>query len=472
MKIHEDSGSPLYIIGITIVATIGGFLFGFDSGAINGTVEGLQKAFNSDTAGTGFSVASILLGCAVGAYFAGRLADKYGRRSIMIISAILFIISAAATGAANSVTEFVIARLITGLGIGAVSILAPIYISEIAPANKRGMLTSLQQTAIIVGLFIAFVSNYLIAGAAGSAVNNFWFGIAAWRWMFWMELIPSTIFLVGLLFIPETPRYYVLVGQNDKAKKVLTRLFGSITVENKIREIAASIGSRPRLSDLWDSVRKRLKPIVWVGIGLGALQQFVGINVIFYYGAVLWRAVGFTENDALLINIISAGVSIIAVGITLAIIDKVGRKPMLWIGSAGMTITLVILAYVFSTATMGADGVLKLSSGMGIVALIAANVYVFFFNGTWGPVMWVMLGEMFPNQLRGSGLAVSGTSQWLSNFIVTMTFPILLTTIGLTGAYSIYAAFGLISLIFVLALIPETKGKELEEMDVLWGEKK
>lgn len=205
-----------------------------------------------------------------------------------------------------------------------------------------------------------------------------------------------------------------------------------------------------------------------MGIGLGALQQLVGINVIFYYGAVLWRAVGFTESDALLINIISAGVSIIAVGITLLIVDKVGRKPIMWIGSAGMTITLVILAYAFSTATTGADGGLSLSSSMGIVALIAANVYVFFFNGTWGPVMWVLLGEMFPNQLRGSGLAVSGTSQWLGNFAVTMTFPILLATIGLTGAYSIYAAFALVSLVFVLLLIPETKGKELEEMDALW----
>lgn len=468
MEEHEAKGSTLYLVGITIVATIGGFLFGFDSGAINGTVEGLQTAFQSNSAGTGFSVASILLGCAVGAYFAGRLADHYGRRSIMIVSSVLFIISAFATGAAHSVLEFVIARLVTGLAIGAVSVLGPIYISEIAPANKRGMLTSLQQTAIIVGLFMAFISNFLIAKSAGSATNSFWLGAEAWRWMFWMELIPSAIFLIGLLFIPETPRFYVLKGKNNKARDVLIKVLGPIDIDKKVAEIAASMGSRPRISDLWDSVKKRVKPIVWVGIGLGALQQLVGINVIFYYGAVLWRAVGFTESDALLINIISAGVSIIAVGITLLIVDKVGRKPIMWIGSAGMTVTLVILAYAFSTATTGADGGLSLSSSMGIVALIAANVYVFFFNGTWGPVMWVLLGEMFPNQLRGSGLAVSGTSQWLGNFAVTMTFPILLATIGLTGAYSIYAAFALVSLVFVLLLIPETKGKELEEMDALW----
>lgn len=471
MARHEGSGATLFILGITVVATIGGFLFGFDSGVINGTVEGLQAAFHSDSVGVGFSVASILLGCAVGAYFAGRLADRFGRRTIMIASSILFIISALATGAAQSATEFIIARLITGLAIGAVSVLAPVYISEIAPANRRGMLASLQQTAIIVGLFMSFVSNFLIAKEASSAIGDLWFGIVAWRWMFWMEVIPAVAFLIGLLFIPESPRYLVLNGQRERAKTVLSRLYGSENADEKVNEIAASVGARPRLADLWDSVKKRVKPIVWVGIGLAVLQQVVGINVIFYYGAVLWRAVGFTESDALLINIVSGAVSIVAVIITLLLIDKIGRKPLLWIGSVGMTITLAILAYAFSTATMGPNGLI-LSSTMGIVALIAANVYVFFFNGTWGPVMWVMLSEMFPNQIRGSGLAVSGVGQWVANFAVTMTFPILLATIGLAGAYSIYAAFGLVSLIFVLLLVPETKGKELEDMDALWKAEK
>jgi SP family sugar:H+ symporter-like MFS transporter len=467
-KTASDSRSTLFIAVITVIAALGGFLFGFDSGVINGTVKGIQAAFNSSTAGTGFSVASILLGCAAGAFFAGRLADNFGRRTIMILSAALFIISAAGTGLSQATSEFVIARLIAGLAIGAVSILAPAYISEIAPADLRGMLTSLQQAAIIVGLFLAFVSNYLIANAAGSAQSPFWFSIVAWRWMFWMELIPSIIFLIGLIFIPESPRYYVVINQKDEALNVLTRLYGVNEAREKIGEIAKSIANKPRLSDLWDSARKRIRPIVWVGLGLAILQQFVGINVIFYYGAVLWKAVGFTESNALLINMISGAVSIVAVIITLAVIDKIGRKPLLWIGSVGMTLMLAILAYAFSTAAIGAGGGLQLSATMGVVALVAANVYVFFFNGTWGPVMWVMLGEMFPNQIRGSGLAVSGVGQWLANFGVTITFPILLVTIGLEWTYSIYAAFGLLSLIFVITLIPETKGKELEEMDMLW----
>jgi SP family sugar:H+ symporter-like MFS transporter len=286
--------------------------------------------------------------------------------------------------------------------------------------------------------------------------------------MFWIELIPSIVFLVGLLFIPESPRYFVVSNQRDKALNVLTRLYGMKEARQKIEVITESIEDKPRLSDLWDSVAGRIRPIVWVGLGLAILQQFVGINVIFYYGAVLWKSVGFTESDALLINIISGAVSIVAVIITLAVIDRIGRKPLLWIGSVGMTLMLIILAYAFSTVALGSGGGLHLSATMGIVALVAANAYVFFFNGTWGPVMWVMLGEMFPNQIRGSGLAVSGLAQWLANFGVTITFPILLATIGLEGAYGIYAFFAFLSLIFVLQLVPETKGRELEDMDLLW----
>jgi SP family sugar:H+ symporter-like MFS transporter len=218
---------------------------------------------------------------------------------------------------------------------------------------------------------------------------------------------------------------------------------------------------------LWDSSAKRIKPIVWVGVGIAVLQQFVGINVIMYYGAVLWKSVGFTESNALLINMITGAVSIVGVIITLIVIDRIGRKPLLWIGSVGMTISLAIVAYAFSTAVVNPNG-LNLSAAMGVVALIFANAFVFFFSATWGSVMWVMLAEMFPNQIRGSGLAVSGVGQWVANFGITLTFPILLTTIGLEWTYSIYAAWGLVSLIFVLTLIPETKGKELEDMDQLW----
>jgi sugar porter (SP) family MFS transporter len=306
---------------------------------------------------------------------------------------------------------------------------------------------------------------------AGPALAEFWFGFEAWRWMYWIEIIPASIFFIGLLFIPESPRYYVIADRKEDALNELKRLYGITAAKRKIEEIVASVASynnKPRLSDLLDSATKKVKPIVWVGLGLAILQQFVGINIIFYYGAVLWQAVGFSESDALLINIISGAVSIGAVAVTIALIDKIGRKPLLWFGSIGMAISLIVLSIAFSTATLGPDGDLILSDTMGMIALISANVYVIFFNGSWGPVMWVMLGEMFPNQIRGSGLAVSGLAQWGANFTITMTFPILLVSIGLAGAYGMYAAFAVLSIIFVAKMVPETKGKELESMDDLW----
>lgn len=468
---NSEKQNNLYITLITMVATLGGLLFGFDSGVINGTVDGLQSAFDSDSVATGFNVASMLLGCAIGAFFAGRLADKFGRRTLLIFASVFFIISAWGSGVADTSGFFIIFRIIGGLAVGTASVMSPAYISEISPAHLRGRLSSIQQVAIISGLFLAFVSNYFIANVAGSALSEFWLGFEAWRWMFWIELIPASIFFVALLFIPESPRFFAVSNNQEKALEVLTKLFGESEAKLKLNEINDSLGKheKPKFSDLLDKATKKIRPIVWVGIGLAVFQQLVGINVVFYYGAVLWQAVGFSEADALLINVISGAVSIGAVIISMLLIDKLGRKPLLWGGSIGMTITLLIMSISFFTASLDGDGNLQLSGTMGIVALIAANAYVAFFNGSWGPVMWVYLGEMFPNQLRGSGLAVSGLSQWVANFAITMTFPIMLTSIGLSGAYGIYAFFALISVIFVAKLVTETKGVELEDMNKLWG---
>ncbi|WP_082859301.1 sugar porter family MFS transporter [Microbulbifer sp. Q7] len=465
---HQDAPPLPFIVLICGVATIGGFLFGFDSGVINGTVTGLQQAFNSNTAGTGFNVASMLLGCAVGAFFAGRLADLWGRKTLLLISAVLFIVSAWGSGVAASSPEFVFYRILGGLAVGAASVMSPAYISEIAPAAIRGRLITINQIAIISGLFAAFVSNYWLANTAGSAVNEWWMGYNAWRWMFWIEIAPATLFFLALLFIPESPRYLVLSKQTSKATEVLRKLYGEAAVAGKLESIRNSVAGdhRPRMADLLEAAGSRVgkvRKIVWVGIGLATFQQLVGINVVFYYGAVLWQAVGFSESDALMINIISGGVSIAACLITMALIDKIGRKPLLLVGSIGMAITLGLVAFAFANSAL-VDGKLQLSQSMGLLALIAANAYVFFFNGSWGPAMWTMLGEMFPNQIRGSGLAVSGLAQWVANFGITMTFPIMLTGIGLAGAYGIYTLFALLSVAFVLYMVHETKGMELEEM--------
>lgn len=458
----------LLIVLISIVATIGGFLFGFDSGVINGTVDGLQTAFNSDSVGTGFNVASMLLGCAVGAFFAGRLADVWGRRTLLLVAAVFFIVSAWGSGIAASSIQFVIFRVIGGLAVGAASVMAPAYISEIAPAHIRGRLTTIQQIAIITGLFMAFVSNFFLADIAGVSTAILWFNYEAWRWMFWIELIPAFTFLFALLTIPESPRFLVSKGRQDRARSVLARLYGAATAEAKVQEIYDSFSAdhhRPRFADLIDSATGQVRRIVWIGIGLASFQQLVGINVVFYYGAVLWQAVGFSESDALFINIISGAISVGACTITILLIDKIGRKPLLWFGSVGMAAMLALVAVAFSTATVDEAGNFALSDSMGLLALVAANAYVFLFNGSWGPVMWVMLGEMFPNQIRGSGLAVSGLSQWGSNFAITMTFPIMLASIGLAAAYGIYAFFAALSALFVIKLVHETKGLELEDME-------
>ncbi len=455
-----------FIAAIVAVATIGGFMFGYDSGVINGTQHGLEQAFNLSKLGTGLNVGAILLGCAAGAFMAGRLADLIGRRTVMMISAVLFILSALGTGAADSSWVFIIARIIGGLGVGAASVLSPVYISEVTPASIRGRLSSVQQVMIITGLTGAFVANYALAATAGGSTAEFWLGFPAWRWMFWMQVIPAAIFLLTLLLIPESPRYLMVKGREAEAEAVLTRLFGAAEAHRKVAEIRDTLAAdhhRPRFRDLLDKVTGKVRPIVWTGIGLAVFQQLVGINIVFYYGAVLWQSVGFSEDDALKINILSGSLSILACLATIMLIDRIGRKPLLLIGSAGMAATLAVMAWAFSTATM-ADGAIALSDQAGLAALIAGNLYVIFFNLSWGPVMWVMLGEMFPNQIRGSALAVAGFAQWTANFAISVSFPSLAAGLGLPVTYGFYAASAFISFFFVRAMVKETRGRELEAM--------
>jgi MFS transporter, SP family, sugar:H+ symporter len=453
------------IAAIVAVATIGGFMFGYDSGVINGTQAGLEQTFNLSKLGTGFNVGAILLGCAAGAFMAGRLADLIGRRTVMMISAGLFIASAIGTGAADSSLVFIIARFIGGVGVGAASVLSPAYISEVTPAGIRGRLSSVQQIMIITGLTGAFLANYLLAATAGGSTAELW-GHPAWRWMFWMQTIPASIFLLTLLLIPESPRYLMVKGRETEARNVLTRLFGAGEAERKVVEIRDSLAKdhhRPKFSDLIDKTTRKVRPIVWTGIGLAVFQQLVGINVVFYYGAMLWQSVGFSEDDALKINILSGGLSILACLFTVTVIDKVGRKPLLLIGSVGMAVTLAAMAAAFSTAVM-VDGAVHLNGMAGVVALIAANAYVVFFNMSWGPVMWVLLGEMFPNQIRGSALAVAGFAQWIANFAISVSFPALAAVAGLPITYGFYAASALVSFFFVRKMVVETRGRELEQM--------
>ncbi len=453
-----------YILFISCVAALGGFLFGFDSAVINGTVHALAQAFGSSALGSGFSVASMLLGCAAGAFYAGMLADKLGRKPMMLAAGVLFLVSAWGSGIAGSVPEFVIYRLIGGLAVGAASVLAPAYISEVAPAPIRGRLASLQQMAIVLGILSAFFSNYLIARAAGGA-NAAWLGgHTAWKWMFWAECFPAGLYLALLLLVPESPRYLVACGGEERAAKVLGRVWGHDGLAEELALIRSTVQRthQPRLADLL--ANGKLLPVVWIGIGLSVFQQFVGINVVFYYGSVLWQAAGFSENNALLINVLSGAVNIAATFLAFATIDRLGRKPLLLAGSVGMFVSLGVLAAIFTQAGRAVDGSLSLDRAFAVGALVSAHLYIAFFSCSWGPVVWVLLGEMFSNRIRGTALAVAAGAMWVANFLITITFPLMLGTVGLGGAYGFYTLCALLSFFFVKKWIKETKGKTLEQM--------
>jgi MFS transporter, SP family, sugar:H+ symporter len=456
--------STFYVVLIAGAAALGGFLFGFDTAVINGAVGALSKAFNANSVLTGLAVSLALLGSAVGAFYAGKIADRYGRVKAMVASSVLFTISAIGSGIAFGIWDFIFWRVLGGIAVGAASVIAPAYIAECSPSHLRGRLGSLQQLAIVVGIFIALLCDYFIAVSAGSAEAPFLFGIAAWRWMFWTEIPPAVLYGMSALMIPESPRYLVAQGREPEAANVLTKILGG-DVLAKIQEIRQTVlrEREPRFSDLL-SRSGGLLPIVWIGIGLSVLQQFVGINVIFYYSSVLWRAVGFSEQSSLTITVITGAVNIITTLIAIAFVDKFGRKPLLIIGSIGMTFTLGTMAYIFGNAPIDAAGNPTLAGSAGTMALIAANLYVFCFGFSWGPVVWVLLGEMFNNKIRAAALSIAAAIQWVANFLISTTFPPILQYFGLGSAYGLYTIAAATSFFFILFFIKETKGIELEDM--------
>ncbi|MEX5269894.1 sugar porter family MFS transporter [Kocuria sabuli] len=459
----EEHPNTKAVLRISIIAAFGGFLFGYDSAVINGAVGAIREEFGVDPASLGFAVASALLGAAAGAFSGGRVADALGRVPVMKIAAVLFLISAIGCGVVDSFGWLIFWRIVGGVGVGIASVIAPAYIAEVAPAAVRGRLGSLQQMGIVLGIFISLAVDAWLAGMAGGSTQELWLGLEAWRWMFMAEAIPALAYLIGAFTIPESPRYLVEDGRADEAQAVLASLQGSASATERVRLIKESLRSehKPRLADLKGRTAG-LKPIVWVGIGLAALQQFVGINVIFYYSTVLWQAVGFTESNSFTITVITSVVNVAVTIVAIALVEKVGRRRLLLVGSAGMTLMLGTLAVVFATADV-VNGQPDLGPTSGPIALVAANLFVVFFGVSWGPMMWVLLGEMFPNRIRGAALAVAGFVQWIANWIVTVTFPAL-AAFSLGVAYGLYAFFALISLIFTVKMVRETTGIELEDM--------
>ncbi|MEU0567688.1 sugar porter family MFS transporter [Nonomuraea sp. NPDC005983] len=453
-----------HIVFITAAAAIGGFLFGYDSSVINGAVTGIQRYFHVGPVEIGVVVAIALLGSAAGAWVGGGLADRWGRTRTMQAAAVLFAVSSIGQMLPFALWDLAFWRVLAGIAIGMASVLGPTYIAEVAPPAYRGRLGSFQQLAIVLGIAASQLVNYVLVRLARGDVNNVVWGVRAWQWMLGACVVPALLYLLFASAIPESPRYLIASGRTAEARRVLAEVEGAdVDLEARVAEIQNVLRTErvPTMKDLRGPAFGLL-PIVWVGITLSAFQQFVGVNVIFYYSSVLWQSVGVTQSNSLLISFSSSVINIIGTFIAISLVDRIGRKPLLLIGSAGMAISLGTAAWAFSAARR-VLGVVSLPDAQGLVALVAANVFVLFFAMSWGVVVWVLLGEMFPNRIRAAALGVAAAAQWVANWAITVSFPALAAW-NLPFTYAMYAFFAVLSFVFVARRVRETKGRPLEDM--------
>ncbi|MDA7803592.1 sugar porter family MFS transporter [Crocinitomix sp.] len=452
-----------FLILITCVSALGGLLFGYDTGVINGAQFYLTKYFEFDSNMQGFVVGSALIGCFVGAIVAGPLSIKIGRKYSLIISALLFTLSAWGSGLPSILPEtvpvLVFFRLIGGLGIGIASMNAPMYIAEIAPAEKRGRLVTYYQMAVVIGFFVVFLATYFI-GSNLTEEENIAFG---WRQMFWSELIPSGLFL-GLLFIvPKSPRWLALKGRHDEAILVLARIHGEAKAKMEADKILEESKKGKRKLQLSDFTKLALV-IILIGTVFSMLQQFTGINAVLYYGADIFeKALGIGKEDILVQQVLLAFVNLVFTFVAMFTIDKLGRKPLLYIGSVGMLVGFLLL------------GITLQQQAIGFLSLLGVLIFIGSFAMSMGPVVWVMLSEMFPNKIRSIGMSVAVAAQWAANYIVTQTFPMVTNSEVNNNEYwngslpyFIFSGFIIFIIFFTYKFIPETKGKSLEELEQVW----
>ncbi|MFD7627576.1 sugar porter family MFS transporter [Streptomyces sp. NPDC059851] len=453
-----------HVVFITAAAAMGGFLFGYDSAVINGAVEAIRDRFDIGSEALAQVIAAALIGCAIGAATAGRIADRIGRIRCMQIASVLFAASAIGSALPFALWDLAVWRVIGGFAIGMASVIGPAYIAEVSPAAYRGRLASFQQAAIVIGIAVSQLVNWGILNMAGGEQRGELGGLEAWQWMLGVMVIPAVLYGLLSFVIPESPRFLISVGRTEQAKKVLAEVEGSgIDTEARVAEIDRAMRSEHKstFKDLLGG-RFGLLPIVWVGIGLSVFQQLVGINVIFYYSSSLWQSVGIDPSSSFFYSFTTSIINIIGTVIAMVFVDRIGRKPLALIGSAGMALSLGVAAWAFSYKTE-VGGEISMPETQGTVALLAAHSFVLFFALSWGVVVWVLLGEMFPNRIRAAALGVAAAAQWVANWLVTVTFPTL-SDWNLSGAYMIYTGFALLSIPFILKWVPETKGKALEEM--------
>jgi len=484
MKNSSSKKANIYFI--TIVITLGGLLFGYDTGVINGTQFYFSKYFQLTGALKGFIVSSALLGALAGAAFAGILSKSIGRKNSLIIAAILFAISAWGSGLPSflpeTITSLVLFRIIGGIAIGVASMNAPMYIAEIAPAKKRGSLVSFYQLAIVIGFFVVFLATYFI-GSDLSEEQNISIG---WRYMFWSELIPALLFFLLLFFVPKSPRWLMIKKREKEANAILLSIHGQEIAEKELGEIRQSI-EKDEKAEKVSVFSKSMLPILVIGTILSILQQFTGINAVLYYGADIFeQALGFGSDDILKQQILLAAINFIFTFIAMFTVDKMGRKPLLIIGGIGMLIGFLMMGltlYFSNYSHLNSAGLPTISPTEGIISLIGILLFIGSFAMSMGPIVWVILAEIFPNKIRSIAMSIAVAAQWLANYFVSQFFPIIVDSnankLKLDGGfwnnslpYFLFSIFIVIIIIFVLKFIPETKGKTLEEMENLFAKKK
>jgi sugar porter (SP) family MFS transporter len=441
---------PGFLLYATCTAALGGLLFGYDTAVIAGTVDYLQKHFGLDDLALGWTVSSALVGCIAGAGAAGSLGDRMGRKGALIVCAVLFFLSAVWSGIAPSAWQLVLARILGGLGVGAASMLAPVYISEIAPARSRGALTTLNQIAILAGMVMVYLVNAWIAGMGSEA----WRVAAAWRWMFASEALPALIFLLLLTGIPESPRWLALRGRGEEAHRLLERLLGpdeAALVSDEIRGSAREAGG-PFL----DCFHRPWRRIVIFGVLLAVFQQFTGINIVLYYAPRIFTSAGLDTSSAIGHSVIIGVAMLIFTCVALVLADRAGRRPLLILSAAGMAAGLAALGWSYAGGDAAASG--------GWSLLVWVIVYVAAFSIGMGPLVWTVLGEIFPNRIRAHAASLAVLLLWLANFLVSQFFPLLLSQLG-AKVFWLYAAVCLAATVFLAAFLPETKGRSLEELE-------
>jgi len=435
-----------YLLTISLVTAIGGLLFGYDISVISGTIPFIQKVFVLTEQMKGWVVSSALIGCILGASFAGRLGDKFGRKKILLATSILFAVSAVGSGLANSIPSFVIYRIIGGLAVGGASVLAPMYIAEVSPAHMRGRMVSVNQLTIVIGIALAYYVNYFLLVT----------GENAWRWMLAAEAVPALLFFAALFVVPESPRWLVARNRVTEAEQVLTKVAGTDFSKFEIKEIKDSLVGNEKRGTLKDVFKKKYGFILFIGIFLAVFQQWSGINVIFFYAPDIFAKARLGVDDALFQTTLVGLTNVIFTVLAMRVIDKTGRKKLMLIGASGMAVCYLLIGLLFQTG--------QTESWMLLSLLIITPA---FFAFGLGPTVWVVLSEIFPNKIRGVAMSVSTFALWVACYLLTLTFPVFVEWFSAAKTFWIYAVICVIGFIIILKYLPETKGVSLEKLEKL-----